>query len=159
MDGETNLPSDPRRLSRFLAIQYLFTKLQEDKNHVGYEVFEPNSLLSILEEKKYNTRLYEDLIVGTEENTEDIDDLIRKYAPAWPLEQINPVDLVTLRVAIYEAFIGKLNPVKVVINEAVDISKALSSDQSGKFVNGVLGAILNDKVKTDGPASESTAKN
>ncbi len=156
MEYDTDLPVDPRRLARFLSIQFLFTKLQEKKTHIGYEVFEPNSLVSVLEEKKYNTRLYEQLIDGVEENVDDIDNMIRKYAPAWPLEQINPVDLITLRVAIYEAFIGKLNPVKVVINEAVDISKALSSQQSGKFVNGVLGAILNkEKLTEDGGNSKN----
>lgn len=151
MDDETILPTDPRRLARFLAIQYLFTELQRDRSKVDYEVFEPNSLLSILEEKKFNTRLYESLIDGVENNEEEIDALITKYAPAWPLDQINPVDLITLRVAIFEAFLGKLNPVKVVINEAVDISKAMSSEKSGKFVNGVLGGILkDDKYKEDG---------
>ena len=154
MEDNTNSRKDPRRLARFLAIQYLFTKLQEDKSHVGYKVFEPNSLLSILEEKKFSGKLYEELIEGVEENTEELDATIQKYAPAWPLDQINPVDLIVLRVAVFEGFVGKLTPIKVVINEAVDLSKALSSEKSGKFVNGVLGAILNNQTLTDGPASK-----
>ena len=148
--NNTTSSTDSRRLARLLSVQLLFTKLQGENNRIDYQVFEPNSLLNILEEKKYNTRLYEQLIEGTEKNISRIDKLIQKYAPAWPLDQINPVDLIILRVAIFEAFIGKLNPVKVVINEAVDISKILSSKKSGKFVNGVLGTILNkEELKLD----------
>ncbi|MCA9380771.1 transcription antitermination factor NusB [Candidatus Dojkabacteria bacterium] len=154
MEDNSNSRTDPRSLARFLAIQYLFTKLQEDKSRVGYNVFEPNALLSIMEEKKYSGKLYEELIDGVEENEKKLDEIIQRFAPAWPLDQINPVDLIVLRVAVFEGFISKLTPVKVVINEAVDLSKALSSEKSGKFVNGVLGAILNNEKLPDGPESK-----
>lgn len=147
--GNIDSSIDPRRLARLLAIQYLFTKLMEHKNKSEFSVFEPNALLSMLEERKYNTRLYEQIIDGVEGNREEIDTMIQKYAPQWPLDQINPVDHVILQISVFEGFLGKITPPKVIINEAVDISKIVSSDGSSKFINGVLGTILADTIKND----------
>jgi N utilization substance protein B len=144
--GNSEASIDPRRLARLLAIQYLFTKLMGQKNKSEFSVFEPNALLSMLEEKKYNTRLYEQIIEGVEQNREDIDEIIQKYAPQWPLDQINPVDHVVLQIAVFEGFVGEITPPKVIINEAVDISKIVSSQHSSKFINGVLGTLLADRI-------------
>ncbi len=70
-----------------------------------------------------------------------IDRLIRKYAPEWPIDKINKVDLSILRLAVYE-LLTKHAPYKVVINEAVEIAKTYGSDRSGAFVNGVLGKMI-----------------
>ena len=79
-----------------------------------------------------------------------IDELIAKNAPAWPLDQINPVDLATLRLAIYELlFKKKKEPYKVIIDEAVEIAKSYGTETSGSFVNGVLGSIVKSKLKSN----------
>lgn len=72
-----------------------------------------------------------------------IDKLITKNAPAWPISQIAPVDLATLRLAIWELLFKKgKEPYKVIIDEAVEIAKEYGSESSGSFVNGVLGTIV-----------------
>lgn len=77
-----------------------------------------------------------------------IDELIRKNAPSWPIEQIAPVDLATLRLAIWELlFKDTKEPYKVVIDEAVEIAKEYGSDSSPSFINGVLGTIVEKKQK------------
>ncbi len=74
-----------------------------------------------------------------------IDQLITQSAPQWPLEQINKVDLAVLRLAIFELTINKQEPVKVVIDEAVELAKEFGSQSSSSFINGVLGKILDLK--------------
>lgn len=77
-----------------------------------------------------------------------IDAVIAKNAPAWPLEQIAPVDLATLRLAIWELLYKKpKEPYKVIIDEAIEIAKEFGSETSGSFVNGVLGSIIKSKFK------------
>lgn len=131
-----------RRIARFLAIQYFFTVNYSQTNDLPLNVFETQSLLSIIEEKDLDSGLYESIIEGVSNSQEEIDEFIREFAPAWPIDQINPVDLMILRCAIWEGFVGKITPPKVVINEAIDITKLLSSDKSSKFINGVLGKLL-----------------
>ena len=78
--------------------------------------------------------------------TTQIDKLIARNAPAWPLSQIAPVDLATLRLAIWELFYDKdKQPYKVIVDEAVEIAKQFGSASSPKFVNGVLGSIIKSK--------------
>ena len=77
-----------------------------------------------------------------------IDKLIAKNAPAWPIDQIAPVDLATLRLSIWELiYKEKKEPYKAVIDEAVEIAKEFGSEASPKFVNGVLGTITKSKLK------------
>lgn len=74
---------------------------------------------------------------------DEIDKLIVTNAPAWPLEQIAPLDLAVLRLAIYELVFKKdKEPYKVIVDEAVEIAKEFGNSQSGAFVNGVLGSII-----------------
>lgn len=78
------------------------------------------------------------------EKTDKIDLLIKKYAPRYPLEEISKVDLAILRWAIYEILFDKKLPYKVVIDEAVELAKELSSENGYSFVNGVLGSLIKD---------------
>lgn len=73
-----------------------------------------------------------------------IDLLIKKYAPRYPLEEISKVDLAILRWAVYEIIFDKKLPYKVVIDEAVELAKELSSENGYRFVNGVLGSLIKD---------------
>lgn len=142
-NSSTPVNSDPRHVARLLAVQYLFS-ISKIKEYGLAQPFEVDSLLQIIEEKKYNKGLYSKLVDGVENNYESIDLLITTKAPEWPIDQINPINLAVLRVAVFEAFIANLNPIKVVINEAIDIAKELSGESDGSFVNGVLGNIYKD---------------
>lgn len=88
------------------------------------------------------------LVKGVLNNIEAIDIYIAKYATEWPLDQITIVDRNILRIGVYELIFDEEIPAKVAINEAIEIAKAFGSESSGKFVNGVLGAIYNDMKKT-----------
>jgi len=88
------------------------------------------------------------LIKQVIKNQKEIDAYIVKYAPEWPLEQITTVDRNILRIGVYELVFSPDVPSKVAINEAIELAKTFGGQASGKFVNGVLGAIykeLSDK--------------
>lgn len=78
-----------------------------------------------------------------QENFKKIDALIKKNAPAWPINQIAPVDLAILRMATWELLYKKeKEPYKVVVDEAIEIAKEFGADTAATFINGVLGAII-----------------
>lgn len=82
-----------------------------------------------------------ELLTGVDAHREQMDEIIRRYAPEWPLDQIAVVDRNILRIAFFE-LLGSCNtPLKVAINEAVELSKAYGSDSTPRFVNGVLGSV------------------
>lgn len=82
-----------------------------------------------------------DLVNGVLHHKAEIDSIIQKAAPLWPLQQISPIDRNILRLAIWEILFDNKVPVKAAINEAVEIAKTFGSESSPKFVNGVLGTI------------------
>jgi N utilization substance protein B len=82
------------------------------------------------------------LVSGVLRHREELDILIHKYAPAWPVSQIAIVDRNILRLAHYELSGASGTPAKVAINEAVDLAKLFGSDNSSRFVNGVLGTAV-----------------
>jgi len=88
-----------------------------------------------------NRDFVRELVNGITQNQEQIDEYIRRFAPAWPLEQLSVVDRSILRLTIYEMLLESKVPVKVAINEAVELAKTFGSDSSSRFVNGVLGAV------------------
>lgn len=75
-------------------------------------------------------------------NLSKIDEKISKAAPLWPIKKINKMDLAILRLAVYELVIKRVEPLKVVIDEAVELAKEFGNEQSGSFINGVLGSIV-----------------
>jgi N utilization substance protein B len=81
------------------------------------------------------------LVTGVIQNQERIDENIQSFAPAWPIEQIPAVDRNILRLAIFEILIDNKVPVKVAINEAVELAKTFGADSSSRFINGVLGSV------------------
>jgi N utilization substance protein B len=82
-----------------------------------------------------------ELLTGILQHREQLDQMIQQHAPEWPVDQMAVVDRNVLRIAIYEFEIGRLTPVKVAINEAVELAKLFGSDSAPRFVNGVLGAL------------------
>lgn len=83
----------------------------------------------------------EELLMGVMKKQNEIDEYITRYATEWPLDQITIVDRNILRIGVYELIYNEEIPSKVAINEAIEIAKTFGSEASGKFVNGVLGAI------------------
>lgn len=81
------------------------------------------------------------LVQGVLAHQEEMDKLIARYAPEWPLEQMAVIDRNILRMAIYEFLITNETPVKVAINEAVELAKIYGADSAPRFINGVLGTL------------------
>jgi N utilization substance protein B len=126
-----------RRKVRALALKVLY-----EVDSVGHNVDE--TLTRFLAKEglsEENTAFARELVSGVVQNREKIDRNIQSFAPAWPIEQIPVVDRNILRLAIFEILIDNKVPVKVAINEAVELAKTFGSDNSSKFVNGVLGSV------------------
>lgn len=99
------------------------------------------------------------LINGVIGHLPQIDKIISEYAPDWPIDQITIVDRNVLRVGIYELVFAKEVPPKVAINEAIEMAKGYGGPSSGKFVNGVLGAIYKNIISDDNEPDRETEKN
>ena len=126
-----------RRKARALALKVLY-----EVDSVGHDVDETLSRLLATEGlSEENTAFARELVNGVIQNREKIDPNIQSFAPAWPIEQIPVVDRNILRLAIFEILLDNKVPVKVAINEAVELAKTFGSDNSSKFVNGVLGSV------------------
>jgi N utilization substance protein B len=89
-------------------------------------------------------RFLKRLVFGAWEHQSYLDRIIEEAAPSWPVNQMPGVDKAVLRIALYEILIDDVEktPVKAVINEAVELAKHFGSDNSGRFVNGVLGTVV-----------------
>lgn len=112
--------NDPRHLTRIQTVKQLFAQTftqQPDFTGLAKEIYD---------------------------HREEIDSIIEKAAPDWPIEKLNKVDLSILRLAIFELQHTDVPP-KVVIDEAIEIAKEYGSDNSHSFVNGVLGTILKEE--------------
>lgn len=88
----------------------------------------------------------QELVDGTIKNRPAIDDIITRFAPDWPLDSITIIDRNILRLGCYELKFSETVPSKVAINEAIELAKSFGGEASGRFVNGVLGAIYKDMV-------------
>lgn len=108
---------DPRHIRRQTLVQQLF-KVSFHKQPVTNETKEILANISFLDEQ------------------------IRKSAPEYPIEKINRVDLAILRLAAYELFIEKKEPVNVIIDEAIELAKEFAGDTSPAFINGALGNMI-----------------
>jgi N utilization substance protein B len=87
----------------------------------------------------------EELVKGVLQHKSELDAIIRRFAPAFPVEQMPIVDRNILRLAIFEASFCDKTPIKVAINEAIELAKDFGSDSSPRLVNGILGAITTER--------------
>ena len=85
----------------------------------------------------------ENIINGVMPIVNFLDDLIAEHAPEWPMDQVAVIDRNILRIALWEFAVEKCTPVKVAINEAIELSKLFGTDATPRFVNGVLGSLAN----------------
>lgn len=110
--------ADPRHLNRIKAFKQIFAK----------------SFLPQL--------IDNELAINSISHQEEIDEIIKKCAPEWPLSQINRVDLSVMRLALYELIYKSEVPTKVILDEAVEIAKRYGGASSSSFVNGALATAL-----------------
>ncbi|MGG4553023.1 transcription antitermination factor NusB [Paenibacillus humicus] len=142
-----------RRLAREIAIQSLY---QMEMNEVGAE--EAVSML-IAEAAGENESMVElsdvdqtkafvlELVTGTWERKAAIDEMLADYLKNWQVSRLSKVDRQVLRLAVYEMVFRDDVPGKVAVNEAIELAKHFGVEESGKFVNGVLGKMIHDLEK------------
>ena len=128
-----------RRRARELALQALYEA--DIAGHDAREALE--WLLGEAEPglPEETTEFGRELVSGVIQSREAIDNRLQRHAPNWPIQQISAIDRNVLRLAIFEILFNNKIPMKVAINEAVDLAKTFGSDSSSRFVNGVLGAM------------------
>lgn len=137
---ETIPATDERSLARRIALQILY---EVDSAH--HSVSEVTAMhLQTHQPSRKVSRYIQRLIDGVTEHESILDDVIRRFAPEWPLEQIAIIDRNILRIAIFEFAVEGRTPVGVAIDEAVNLAKIFGSDGAPSFVNGVLGALADD---------------
>lgn len=126
-----------RTKARSLALQVLY-EVDLTGHPIG-EVLEERLRDELLE-----PRLLEfarQIVVGVYPLTEKLDNLIAQHAPEWPLDQVAVIDRNILRIALWEFAVSRSAPIKVSINEAIELAKLFGSDSTPRFVNGVLGSL------------------
>lgn len=140
-----------RHLSRSIVMQSLYEWDFFDKKNDLKKIVEKNikEFGPGLEDQSFIWQL----ITGIVQNLTQLDKIIEKAAPEWPIEQINIVDRNVLRIGLYELLYAKKDevPPKVAINEAIELAKTFGGESSGKFINGVLGTVykeLNSQSQT-----------
>lgn len=133
-----------RHLARALALQSLYEWDFHGAKRPARELLDRNmeEFAPDLDEKEFARAMVDGVI----ENQTHIDGLITKFAPDWPLAKITTVDRNVLRIGTFELTYTHEIPSKVAINEAIELSKTFGGESSGKFVNGVLGAVYRDQV-------------
>ena len=142
-----------RHLSRSIAMQCLYEWDFNGRNQKELEDIIKKNIKEFgpgMEDSSFVHALVENTI----SNLAEIDPLIEKCAPEWPLDQVTIVDRNILRLGIYELLFGNYDevPPKVAINEAIELAKSFGGESSGRFVNGVLGTIyreLGEPMKED----------
>ena len=139
-----------RTRARSLALQVLYEV--DIANHPPAEIYR-----SRLEENPLSDELSDfarQIIFGVLPLTGTLDQIIAEYAPEWPLDQIAAIDRNILRMALWEFAVSHDTPIKVAINEAVELAKQFGSDSAPRFINGVLGALADHQ-----PAIQQALKN
>ena len=127
-----------RHRARIIALQALF-----EIDCIGHEprkVLEERFSAATLPKEGHT--LTQDLVWGVQGQTSKLDKVIQQLAPEWPIEQMAIIDRNILRMAIFEIATRGDVPIKVVINEAVELAKLFGSDSARRFVNGVLGTLI-----------------
>ncbi len=129
-----------RRRARRVTLETLYE--YDIASHAPGEVLERRLLDNPME--KTGVEFASQLIQGVIKHQEEMDRLIAQYAPEWPLDQMAVIDRNILRIAIFEFLIEAETPVKVAINEAVELAKTYGSDSAPRFINGVLGTLADN---------------
>ena len=133
-----------RHLSRSIVLQTLFEWDFNGQKRDAQEILAQNvrEFAPGVGDFSFMKKLLADVL----KKRKTIDAVIEKAAPEWPLERISPIDRNVLRIGLYELLFGDRDevPAKVAINEAIELAKTFGGENSGKFVNGVLGAVYRE---------------
>jgi transcription antitermination protein NusB len=132
--------TDPRHSARKLALSSLFCWLFTEPNEAECKLLSEELLDTAIE--NLDQSLTSAIVEGVKKHRTDLDNIIAECAPEWPIDKISKVDLIILRIAVFELLYSKKAPTKVAIDEAVELAKEFGSDTSHKFVNGVLGTVV-----------------
>jgi len=133
-----------RHLSRIIVMQSFFENLMRASGDFD-SILDYN--LKEYGDKITDTKFALNLVAKIKRGRKKIEKFIKKYAPEWPLDKMNPIDRVILTIGICELINPEKDvPVNVAINEAIELAKAFGDDNSGKFINGVLNAVAHDKT-------------
>jgi N utilization substance protein B len=149
-----------RHLGRIIALQTLyeqdFRSECQDKTFKLDKVLQRN--INRYKDMVDDRAFIEKLVAGIEAKQSKIDAVLQPIAPEWPIDQIARMDRIVLRIGAYELLYTDDIPPKVVINEAVELAKAFGGDNSSKFINGVLGTLLREKVEKPKTTPKKSAK-
>lgn len=141
---------DPRHQARTTALQALFEWSFNSTDIEELVKRDAREYVQIDQKNENNTPIDEPLALsltkGVTQNLEVIDKIIEASAPEWPINQIAKVDLEILRISIFELYISRSVPPKVAIDEAIELAKEYGGENSSKFVNGVLGTVVKNKM-------------
>ena len=130
-----------RRQARIAALQTLY-----ELDCTKHKVEETSARLRAGETLAQEAlRFSEELVKGVLQHKSELDALIKKFAPAFPPEQMSIIDRNILRLAIFEILFSDKTPIKVAINEAIELAKEFGSDASPRLINGVLGSITTER--------------
>lgn len=138
---------DSRHNARIIALQKLFENYFHEQNlpNTKANKFSLSKITTIDKIQNYDKSLLDQILNTIPDHYIEIDNIISILAPEWPVNKIAPIDLQILRIAILEGFILKITPEKVAIDEAIELTKEFSNDQSRKFISGVLGNLIENK--------------
>ncbi len=139
-----------RRQARIVALQTLFEV--DIAGHDAELVLEQR--LAKTELPKRGADFARHLVGNVLKHRPVLDEFIHRFAPEWPFDQMAHIDRNVLRMAVFEFAVDGSTPVKVAINEAVELAKAFGSDSASRFVNGVLGTLVDHKEAIAQAASE-----
>lgn len=142
---EADSITDERSIARRIALQALYEI--DLANHPVGEVLTIH--LQTQQPSRRIVKYVQNLVHGVLDNRPVLDEAIEQYAPEFPLDQIAFIDRNILRIAIYEFAVRARTPVGVAIDEAVELAKLFGADGASSFINGVLGAIADDKTWLD----------
>jgi N utilization substance protein B len=132
-----------RTKARGIALQILYE--YDLTGHPVGEILETHLTEEDLDENLQ--KFLRSIILGVVPIIEQLDMIVSDHAPEWPLDQVAVIDRNILRIALWEFAVAQITPVKVAINEAIELAKIYGSDSSSRFVNGVLGSLVDHQTE------------
>jgi len=133
--------NDPRHQARRLALAYIYAYTQTHQNQ-DLDDFKEELLIETFDES-----LFKSIVNNYIKLEETFNKFTEKFLKTWTKDQLLDLDIITINMAILEGILLKTVPIKVAVDEAVELAKEFGTDKSGKFVNGVLAKIILEKSK------------
>jgi N utilization substance protein B len=132
----------PRTRGRSIALQALY---EIDQSNHSIDVILEDRLAEVEPVDEQIRRFIFELANGVLKLKDELDQELARYAPEWPVDQVAIIDRNILRIALWEMLFTEDTPIKVIINEAIELGKLYGSDSTSRFVNGVLGSLVENK--------------